>query len=77
MKTVAWTVTAEIAMEFFKRCHKRGAKTEQERVKILVELAEEGKMNSVVVTSKSKDEYIKDKARHFKILKVEEKNETN
>jgi hypothetical protein len=70
MKSIAWTMTADIAMEFFKRCQEREAKTEQERVEILVELAEEGKMSNVVVTKKSKDEYVKDKARHFNVLEI-------
>lgn len=69
-KTIAWTMTSETAMEFFKRCQARGADTEQERIKILMELAQEGQMTSVVATGKTKDEYIKDKAKHFKILKV-------
>lgn len=76
-KTVAWTMTADTAMEFFKRCHKRGANTEPERVKILIELAQEGQMKSVVATSKTKDEYMADKARHFKVLKVGGKRETD
>lgn len=74
MKTVAWTMTADTAMEFFKRCHERGATTEKERVKILIELTKEGKMNSVVASKKTKEEYIKDKARHFQVLKVEKKD---
>jgi hypothetical protein len=77
MKTVAWTMTADTAMEFFKRCEERGATTEPERVKILVELAQEGQMNSVVVTNKTRDEYIKEKAKHFRVLKVGKKDETN
>lgn len=77
MKSVAWTMTPDTAMEFFRRCSERGAKTEPERIKILIELAEEGRMSNVVVTSKTRDEYIKDKAKHFNILKVEKKDETN
>lgn len=77
MKTVAWTMTADTVMEFFKRCHERGAVTEPERVKILVELAKEGQMTSVVATKKTKEEYIQDKAKHFKILKVGKKREVN
>lgn len=77
MKHLAWTMTADIAMEFFQRCQDRGAVTEPERVKILMELAEEGKMTNVTATNKTKDEYIKDKAKHFKILKVGKKDEAN
>lgn len=75
MKTVAWTMTADTAMEFFKRCHERGANTEPERVKILIELAREGQMKSVVATKKTKEEYIKDKARHFKVLRAGKNND--
>lgn len=75
MKTVAWTMTADVAMEFFKRCHERGAVTEKDRVKILVELAQEGQMKSVVASKKTKEEFLKDKARHFRILKVEKNND--
>lgn len=75
-KTVAWTMTAGTAMEFFRRCHERKANTEQERVKILIELSQEGQMKSVVATSKTKEEYIKDKSRHFKVLRIK-KDETN
>lgn len=77
MKTIAWTMTAATAMEFFRRCQERGAKTEPERANILAELAEEGKMKSVVLTSKTKEEYIADKAKHFNVLKVEKKDEIN
>ena len=76
-KTIAWTMTADTAMEFFKRCHDRSANTEEERIKILIELAKEGQMNSVVVTDKMKEEYIDEKAKHFKVLKIGKKNETN
>lgn len=70
MRHLAWTMTADIAMEFFKRCQERGANTEPERVEILAELAKEGKMQSVVATNKTKEEYIEDKAKHFKVLKI-------
>lgn len=77
MKHLAWTMTPDTAMEFFQRCQERGAKTEVERVKILGELLKEGKMTSVVATNKTKDEYIRDKAKHFNILKVGRKHETD
>lgn len=72
-KTLAWTMTADTAMEFFKRCHEKGANTELERMKILAELAKEGKMTSVVASDLTKDQYINQKAKHFKVLKVGKK----
>lgn len=77
MGTIAWTMTADVAMEFFKRCHERKAESEKERMVILAELAKEGQMTGVTVSKKSKDEYIAEKAKHFKVLKVEKKRETN
>lgn len=70
MKTIAWTMDSATAMEFFKRCMERKAETEPERAKILMELAKEGRMKSVVATNKTREEYVKDKAKHFKILRV-------
>jgi len=76
MKTIAWTMTVDTAMEFFKRCDERGANTEQERIAILVELAQEGQMQNVVATNKSRDEYIQEKAKHFKVLDASKRDET-
>lgn len=69
-KSIAWMMTADTAMEFFKRCMETGAETEQEKVEILTDLAREGRMTSVTVTGKSREEYIQDKAKHFKILRI-------
>lgn len=76
MKNIAWTMTVDTALEFFHRCQERNANTEEERVKILVELAQEGKMGSVTATNKTREEYITDKAKHFKILRIK-KDETH
>lgn len=70
MKTIAWTMTSDTAMEFFKRCMERKAETEPERAVILEELAKEGRMTNVSMSNKTKEEYIQDKAKHYKILKV-------
>lgn len=76
-KLIAWTMTPDTAMMFYERCMERKADTPEERIKILAELAAEGRMQSVVATNKTKDEYIQDKAKHFKILKVEKDDEAN
>jgi len=77
MKTIAWEMTVEVAMEFYKRCIEQKAETESEKVKVLRQLMEEGKMTRVTTTKKSKEEYIRDKAKHFKILRVGRNDETN
>lgn len=74
MKSIAWIMPPETAAEFFLRCHERNANTEPERVAILMELAKEGKTTSVTATKKSKDEYIADKAKHFRILKIKKED---
>lgn len=75
MKHIAWTMSVDTALEFYKRCRERNATTEKEKVEILTELAQEGRMTSVTATDKTRDEYIADKAKHFKILKIEKKGE--
>ena len=75
MKTVAWTMTADTAMEFFRRCQERNANTEEERVKILIELAKEGQMTNATATNKTKKEYIEDKARHFNVMEARKDDE--
>ena len=77
MKNVAWTMSVDTALEFYRRCIERNAKTEQEKVAILTELAQEGRMTSVTVTNKTKQEFIDDKAKHFKVLEIRRKNETD
>lgn len=69
--TLQWEMSQDTALEFFKRCGDRSAKTEDERIAILFELAEEGKMTSVSQTSRTKEEIIKDKAKHFNVLHVD------
>lgn len=70
MKHIAWTMSVDTALEFYKRCIERKAETEQEKVAILTELAQEGRMKSVVATNKTQEEFINDKSRHFKILHI-------
>lgn len=68
--TIIWDMTAKTAMEFYERCIARGANTEEERTKILMELADEGKMTRVVATSRTKDQVLRDTAKNFNILKI-------
>ena len=70
MGSIAWEMTPEIAMEFFKRCSEQGADTEQERAAILKRFADEGKLIRVTATKRSKEKFIKDRAKHFKILHI-------
>jgi|GEM_PF-4538690 len=70
MANLVWQMSVDTALEFYKRCIAQNAETEGEKTAILAQLAREGKMDSVVATSKTKEGFIKDKAKHFKILKI-------
>lgn len=65
---LAFSMTPETAMEFYRRAAEQGAKTEAERVMILCQMAEEGLMTRVVHTDRTKDQYVADLAKNFDIL---------
>lgn len=67
----------DTALEFYRRCIERKAETEPEKVKILIELAQEGRMKSVTATDKTRRAFIEDKARHFRVLEIKKKDETD
>lgn len=78
MSTAKWIMTAEVAMEFFKRCYEQKANTEVARTRILIDLAGEGKMTSVSLTNKNKEEAIKDVAKAYgKVLHIKNKRRTS
>jgi hypothetical protein len=58
-------MTVEIALEFYQRCKDRKAKTEKQRLKIMMELAKEGKLKSVMQTKRTPDQVAKDYAKNF------------
>ena len=67
---MAFMMTTEIAEEFWKRVIERNASTEKERADILVEMANEGLMLSVSETNRSKEAYITDLKKEFRVLDV-------
>ncbi len=77
MKNIAWTMSVETAMEFYRRCMEQNAETEEQEVRILMDLAGEGRMTSVVATNKTQEEYIQDKAKHFDILQIKKAEDDN
>lgn len=71
---LVFEMTLEVAQEFYKRCTEREAVTLEERTKILVELANEGKMNAVMETKRTPDQVAKDMAKNFgKVLSIKRK----
>jgi hypothetical protein len=69
----AFTLTLQNAELFFELCKELKADTEEKRVAILQALAELGKVQSIVESHMTKEEYIKHIAKHFKVLQIKEK----
>lgn len=69
-------MTIAVAAEFYKRCEAQKADTLDERMAILVDMAKEGKMKSVMETKRTADQVAKDMAKNFgKVLYVKPKKE--
>ena len=60
-------MSSDVAVEFWKRVVERKADTEKERVAILLELTEEGKMDAVSETQRNKEEYVEDLKKEFDV----------
>ena len=60
-------MSSDVAVEFWKRVVERKADTEKERVAILLELTEEGKMDAVSETQRTKEEYVEDLKKEFDV----------
>lgn len=71
MGNIAWEMSVNTALEFYKRCIvQKITPNSPDGTAILAQLAEEGKMYSVMTTNRTKEKFIQDKAKHFKILKL-------
>lgn len=70
-------LSVENAQEFFERCMKREANTLEERLEILREMAEEGKIKRIMATDRTPDQVAKDLSKHYDnvlIIKPKKKN---
>ena len=65
MGVLVWQMDLETAEEFYTRCMDRNAVTEDERVEILIELANEGRMKSVSKTDRTADQVAEDMSKKF------------
>lgn len=65
------------ALEFFKRVKERNANTLTERQAILLEMTREGLMERVVETKRTKAQVVADMAKHFKVLHIKAKGESD
>ena len=67
--------TAEL---FYRRCADQGADTEDKRTLILLDLIKEGRIENVVETSQTPEEYAKHLAKNFgKVLHVKAEEKPN
>jgi hypothetical protein len=55
----------DTALEFYTRCREQNAQTLEERNKILLELVEEGRIQSVIATNRTKEQIAEDAAKHY------------
>lgn len=64
---------ADFFMRFFERCTQEKLETEEERLVVLLEMARESGECSVVSTKRTREEIVKDAARHGKVLDIKAK----
>lgn len=76
-KTLVFQMTVEVAQEFWERVRDLKAETEEERRSILIDLMKEGKMLGVSETSRTKEQYVKDLSREFKVLDLSPKEDSH
>ncbi len=58
-------MTLDVAIEFYRRCEETNAQTRQARTNILLDMASEGKIASVMETQRTPDEIAADMAKNF------------
>lgn len=72
---LAFKMTPKVAEEFWKRVIEQKADTPLDREKILIQMANEGLMMSVSATSRTKEQYVTDLSKEFKVLDATELTE--
>lgn len=73
MNTTAFQITPEQGMLFFQICMELNLNTEEERTVLLHELAKHGQVERFWTTKRSKERFLTDLSRHFKILQLKPK----
>lgn len=63
-------MTVEEALEFFERVQKLLVDNEEERTKLLIQMANEGKKIAISKTERTKEQVIKDYSKHGKVLYI-------
>lgn len=58
-------MSVEVAQEFYQRVIDQNAQTREEKTQILIDLAKEGRINSVIETQRTPDQIAADMAKNF------------
>jgi hypothetical protein len=75
VRTFLFEMDCETALHLYEEMVKRGARTEEEKLEILLEFAEEGRLKRAFHTGRSKEQIIEDLAKHQNVLYVSPKQE--
>jgi len=74
-KTTAFFMDVDTALEFYQRVYDRKATTPKEKDAILKELAEEGRMKSIIQTNRTKEQLLADYTKEYNVLHVKKKEQ--
>lgn len=69
----AFSMTVQVAQEFYRRVEEYKADTPADREAILVQMVHEGLIRDVVVTERSREQYVADLQKNFNVLDVSKK----
>lgn len=61
-------MSSDVAMQFYELCAELKLTTEEERKQLLIVMAKEGLIDSVVETGRNKEQIIKDYTKHYKVI---------
>lgn len=70
---LAFEMTLEVALEFYRRKQALGAVTEEECAAVLLEMAREGLIQRIMETKRTREQYIQDLQKHYDVLDCTEK----
>ncbi len=75
---LAFTMSLDQLELFYDICSAVGAKTEQQRVQVALEMANNGHVKNIVKTDMSKEDYIEHLAKHFgNVLELKSEKKQN
>lgn len=61
-------MNVDTTVEFWERVAKEGLTSEDQRLDLLLRMAQEGKIDNVMETGRSKEQIIQDYSKHYKTI---------